>query len=60
MLFFPPHIYFLSRSEEAGNPLLEQFIARKADILFRPVWKTVAHQEDTHEDEEEAAGVFSS
>uniref|UniRef100_A0A3Q4HZK9 Tetratricopeptide repeat domain 14 n=1 Tax=Neolamprologus brichardi TaxID=32507 RepID=A0A3Q4HZK9_NEOBR len=28
------------RCEEQSNPLVEQFIARKADILFSPVWRT--------------------
>lgn len=49
---------FLCRSEDQGNPLIEQFIARKADILFCQAWKTVTHQEDTHEEEEEAAGII--
>uniref|UniRef100_A0A3Q1BRZ3 S1 motif domain-containing protein n=1 Tax=Amphiprion ocellaris TaxID=80972 RepID=A0A3Q1BRZ3_AMPOC len=30
------------RSEEKSNPLVEQFIARKADILFSPAWKTLS------------------
>ena len=39
------------------NPLVEQFIARKADILFCPSWKTTTPQEEEHEEqEEEAAG----
>lgn len=35
---------------------MEQFIARKADILFCPAWKTATLQEEEHE-EEEAAGL---
>lgn len=45
-----------SSSEEKHNPLVEQFIARKADILFSPAWKTAALQGEDHE-EEEAVGV---
>lgn len=49
---------FLCRKGEGqGNPLVEQFIARKADILFCPTWKTATHQEEGHEEEETAAGV---
>nr|XP_046248018.1 tetratricopeptide repeat protein 14 isoform X2 [Scatophagus argus] len=44
-----------SSAERRGNPLVEQFIARKADILFCPAWKITTHQEDEHEEEEEAA-----
>ncbi|XP_023129687.2 tetratricopeptide repeat protein 14 isoform X2 [Amphiprion ocellaris] len=40
------------RSEEKSNPLVEQFIARKADILFSPAWKTATLQEEEHEEEE--------
>lgn len=47
-----------SRGEEHGNPLIEQFIARKADILFCQAWKTVTHQDDRHEEDEDAAGLF--
>lgn len=58
MFVLHSYVYiFLSRSEEQGNPLIEQFIARKADILFCQASKTVTHQEDTHEEEEEAAGI---
>uniref|UniRef100_A0A671STK6 S1 motif domain-containing protein n=1 Tax=Sinocyclocheilus anshuiensis TaxID=1608454 RepID=A0A671STK6_9TELE len=28
------------RDKEEGSPVLEQFIARKADLLFAPSWKT--------------------
>ncbi|XP_030582967.1 tetratricopeptide repeat protein 14 isoform X4 [Archocentrus centrarchus] len=42
-----------SRSEENSNELLvEQFIARKADILFSPAWKTAALRGEDHEEEE--------
>ncbi|XP_062280750.1 tetratricopeptide repeat protein 14 isoform X2 [Scomber scombrus] len=40
--------------EPQSNPLVEQFIARKADILFCPEWKTAALQDEEHEDEEAA------
>uniref|UniRef100_A0A7N6B7Z0 S1 motif domain-containing protein n=1 Tax=Anabas testudineus TaxID=64144 RepID=A0A7N6B7Z0_ANATE len=41
-----------SKGEGQGNPLVEQFIARKADILFCPAWKTATVQEEEHEEEE--------
>ncbi|XP_041791786.1 tetratricopeptide repeat protein 14 isoform X2 [Chelmon rostratus] len=41
------------RGEGKDSPLVEQFIARKADILFSPAWKIATHQEE--ECEEEAA-----
>ncbi|XP_072245090.1 tetratricopeptide repeat protein 14 [Leuresthes tenuis] len=41
------------RGEEQGSTLVEQFIARKADILFCPAWKTATPQEHKHEEEEE-------
>ncbi|XP_068175479.1 tetratricopeptide repeat protein 14 [Antennarius striatus] len=44
-----------SNGDGRGNPLVEQFIARKADILFCPTWKTATHQEEDYEEEEEAA-----
>ncbi|XP_069560810.1 tetratricopeptide repeat protein 14 isoform X1 [Brachyistius frenatus] len=44
-----------SSGEEQNNPLVEQFIARKADILFCPAWKTATPQEEEHEEEEDAA-----
>ncbi|XP_035032392.2 tetratricopeptide repeat protein 14 isoform X1 [Hippoglossus stenolepis] len=44
-----------SRGEEQDNPLVEQFIARKADILFCPSWKTTTPQEEEHEEQEEEA-----
>ncbi|KAF0041787.1 hypothetical protein F2P81_005319 [Scophthalmus maximus] len=40
---------------EHGGPLVEQFIARKADILFCPTWKTTTPQEEEHEEEDEEA-----
>ncbi|KAM7387704.1 hypothetical protein PAMP_023925 [Pampus punctatissimus] len=43
-----------SRGEAQGSPLVEQFIARKADILFCPTWKTTTLQEEEHEEEEAA------
>uniref|UniRef100_A0A3P8TBL7 Tetratricopeptide repeat domain 14 n=1 Tax=Amphiprion percula TaxID=161767 RepID=A0A3P8TBL7_AMPPE len=45
LLFSKQPQYFCfpcSRSEEKSNPLVEQFIARKADILFSPAWKTLS------------------
>uniref|UniRef100_A0A8C5DLS6 S1 motif domain-containing protein n=1 Tax=Gouania willdenowi TaxID=441366 RepID=A0A8C5DLS6_GOUWI len=39
---------------EPNNPLVEQFIARKADILFSPAWKTAKVKEGDEEPEEEA------
>lgn len=42
-----------STSDGQDSPLVEQFIARKADILFSPAWKTATHREE--EDEEEDA-----
>ncbi|XP_073332046.1 tetratricopeptide repeat protein 14 [Pagrus major] len=47
------------RGEGKDNPLVEQFIARKADILFCPAWKTATHQEGEHEEEEEAAEPYA-
>ncbi|XP_019959701.2 tetratricopeptide repeat protein 14 isoform X3 [Paralichthys olivaceus] len=44
-----------SRAEEQGSPLVEQFIARKADILFCPSWKTTTPQDEEHEEQEEEA-----
>uniref|UniRef100_A0A1A7YW65 Tetratricopeptide repeat domain 14 n=1 Tax=Iconisemion striatum TaxID=60296 RepID=A0A1A7YW65_9TELE len=41
-----------SRGDEPDSPLVEQFIARKADILFSPSWKTATPQEQEHEEEE--------
>lgn len=38
---------------------MEQFIARKADILFSPVWRTAGLRGEEHE-EEEAVGVCCS
>lgn len=43
-----------SRDTGEGNPLVEQFIARKADILFCPTWKTAIPREEELEDEEAA------
>ncbi|KAG7513473.1 tetratricopeptide repeat protein 14 isoform X1 [Solea senegalensis] len=43
------------RGEEQGSPLVEQFIARKADILFSPAWKTATLQREEHDEEEEEA-----
>ncbi|KAM3620270.1 uncharacterized protein V6R79_020713 [Siganus canaliculatus] len=42
-----------SRREGQGNSLVEQFIARKADILFSPAWRTATHQKEEHEEKEE-------
>ncbi|XP_071342482.1 tetratricopeptide repeat protein 14 isoform X2 [Trachinotus anak] len=48
-----------SKGEEPGSPLVEQFIARKADILFCPAWKTATLQEEEHEEGEEAAEPYA-
>lgn len=48
--------FVCSNSDGQDSPLVEQFIARKADILFCPTWKTATHQEEEHE-EEDAAGA---
>ncbi|XP_049443528.1 tetratricopeptide repeat protein 14 isoform X1 [Epinephelus fuscoguttatus] len=40
------------RSDRQDSVLVEQFIARKADILFCPAWKTATHQEEEHEEED--------
>ncbi|XP_041861948.1 tetratricopeptide repeat protein 14 isoform X2 [Melanotaenia boesemani] len=41
-------------AEKQGSQLVEQFIARKADILFCPAWKTATPQKQEHEEEEAA------
>lgn len=48
--------FLCSRAEEQSNPLVEQFIARKADILFCPAWRTATLQDEEYEQEEDAAG----
>uniref|UniRef100_UPI0037E83353 tetratricopeptide repeat protein 14 isoform X2 n=1 Tax=Semicossyphus pulcher TaxID=241346 RepID=UPI0037E83353 len=48
-----------SGSKGQDNPLVEQFIARKADILFCPAWKTATVQEEEHVEEEEAAEPYA-
>ncbi|XP_040039662.2 tetratricopeptide repeat protein 14 isoform X2 [Gasterosteus aculeatus] len=48
-----------SKSDEQDSPLVEQFIARKADILFCPAWKTTTHQEEEHEEEDDAAEPYA-
>ncbi|XP_029285590.1 tetratricopeptide repeat protein 14 isoform X2 [Cottoperca gobio] len=47
------------KSDGQDSPLVEQFIARKADILFCPAWKTATHQEEEHEQEEDAAEPYA-
>uniref|UniRef100_A0A4W6C3G2 S1 motif domain-containing protein n=1 Tax=Lates calcarifer TaxID=8187 RepID=A0A4W6C3G2_LATCA len=47
-----------SRGEEQGNLLVEQFIARKADILFCPAWRTATLQGEEHEAEEEPYAIM--
>ncbi|XP_077441063.1 tetratricopeptide repeat protein 14 isoform X2 [Vanacampus margaritifer] len=44
--------------EEQSSPLVEQFIARKADILFSPSWKTATPKEE-EPGEEEAAEAYA-
>ncbi|XP_054459163.1 tetratricopeptide repeat protein 14 [Anoplopoma fimbria] len=48
-----------SKSDGQDSPLVEQFIARKADILFCPAWKTTNHQEEEHEEEDDAAEPYA-
>ncbi|KAF3835443.1 hypothetical protein F7725_028001 [Dissostichus mawsoni] len=43
----------MEKSDGQDSPLVEQFIARKADILFCPTWKTATHKEEEQEEEEE-------
>lgn len=47
------------RGEGQASPLVEQFVARKADILFSPAWKTAKPKEEEHEEEEEAAEPYA-
>ncbi|XP_061680938.1 tetratricopeptide repeat protein 14 isoform X2 [Syngnathoides biaculeatus] len=44
--------------EERSSPLVEQFIARKADILFSPSWKTATPKEEEDGDEAAAYAVM--
>ncbi|XP_034736564.1 tetratricopeptide repeat protein 14 isoform X1 [Etheostoma cragini] len=48
-----------SKSDGPDSPLVEQFIARKADILFCPAWKTAIHQEEEQPEEEDAAEPYA-
>ncbi|KAM6939092.1 tetratricopeptide repeat protein 14 isoform 1-T2 [Lycodopsis pacificus] len=48
-----------SKSDGQDSPLVEQFIARKADILFCPAWKTTTHQEEEHEEDDDAAEPYA-
>ncbi|XP_039667341.1 LOW QUALITY PROTEIN: tetratricopeptide repeat protein 14 [Perca fluviatilis] len=48
-----------SKSDGQDSPLVEQFIARKADILFCPAWKTATHQEEEQHEEEDAAEPYA-
>ncbi|XP_020510878.1 tetratricopeptide repeat protein 14 isoform X1 [Labrus bergylta] len=48
-----------SVSQVQDNPLVEQFIARKADILFCPSWKTATGQEEEQVEEEDAAEPYA-
>ncbi|KAM6921519.1 tetratricopeptide repeat protein 14 [Xenentodon cancila] len=41
------------RGDDHDSPLVEQFIARKADILFCPTWKTADPQKQEYEEEED-------
>uniref|UniRef100_A0A3Q2Y4V3 Tetratricopeptide repeat domain 14 n=1 Tax=Hippocampus comes TaxID=109280 RepID=A0A3Q2Y4V3_HIPCM len=45
--------------EEQSSPLVEQFIARKADILFSPSWKTATPKEEEEPRQEEAAEAYA-
>ncbi|XP_076010568.1 tetratricopeptide repeat protein 14 [Genypterus blacodes] len=42
-----------STCEGQRSHLVEQFIARKADILFCPAWRTATPQEEEHEEEDD-------
>ncbi|XP_051929516.1 tetratricopeptide repeat protein 14-like [Hippocampus zosterae] len=46
--------------EEQSSPLVEQFIARKADILFSPSWKTATPKEEEQPRQEEAAEAYAA
>ncbi|KAM8874586.1 tetratricopeptide repeat protein 14 isoform 2-T3 [Spinachia spinachia] len=48
-----------SKSDEQDSSLVEQFIARKADILFCPTWKTTTHQEEEHEEDDDSAEPYA-
>lgn len=42
-----------SSCEGQQSHLVEQFIARKADILFCPAWRTATPQDDEYEEEDD-------
>uniref|UniRef100_A0A673J311 Tetratricopeptide repeat protein 14-like n=1 Tax=Sinocyclocheilus rhinocerous TaxID=307959 RepID=A0A673J311_9TELE len=46
------------RDKEEGSPVLEQFIARKADLLFAPSWKTSTPADERLEESGEAHAVM--
>uniref|UniRef100_A0A671SVW7 S1 motif domain-containing protein n=1 Tax=Sinocyclocheilus anshuiensis TaxID=1608454 RepID=A0A671SVW7_9TELE len=46
------------RDKEEGSPVLEQFIARKADLLFAPSWKTSTPADERQEESGEAHAVM--
>ncbi|XP_051978050.1 tetratricopeptide repeat protein 14 [Xyrauchen texanus] len=46
------------RDKEEGSPVLEQFIARKADLLFASSWKSSKPTEEWQEDSEEAYAMM--
>ncbi|TNM88168.1 hypothetical protein fugu_006389 [Takifugu bimaculatus] len=47
------------RDDGKSNPLVEQFVARKADILFCPSWRTATHREEEDEEEDAAAEPYA-
>ncbi|KAI7791230.1 tetratricopeptide repeat protein 14 isoform X1 [Triplophysa rosa] len=46
------------RDKEEESPILEQFIARKADLLFAPSWKSCKPAEEWQEESGEAYAVM--
>ncbi|XP_066503964.1 tetratricopeptide repeat protein 14 isoform X2 [Hoplias malabaricus] len=50
---------FHQRDKEDDSPVVEQFIARKADLLFAPQWKTTTPAEDEcHDDIREPYAIM--
>ncbi|XP_030647134.1 tetratricopeptide repeat protein 14 [Chanos chanos] len=46
------------RERENDSPVVEQFIARKADILFAPSWKFCAPSDDDHQETREPYAIM--
>lgn len=50
---------FISRREEnSTSGLVEQFISRKADLLFCPSWKITTQRKEDYEEEEATGSTF--